>query len=220
MFKRNVSLLLVSCAALLVLCAPSSAFASGPQWTVTAYSAPTNLAPGSGAGGEEDLYRVDVQNTGGAPSDGETVTVSDLLPAGLTPAAVPASGVELESVTDTEEAKKASCVGLTCTYSGVVGVDNILELKIPVEVAAGPFTDSCALPAGAVGCVTNRVTVSGGGAPQASRETPTVVSSTSAAFGIAAGSTATALFDQSGRCAPRLDLDVEVQQRQLEAERG
>ncbi len=86
-----------------------------------------------------------------------------------------------------------SCVGLTCTYAGVVGIDDTLEVTIPVEASVGSFTDTCAVSAGAIGCLTNAVTVSGGGALEAGRETPTTISTAPAPFGIASGSTATAL---------------------------
>jgi uncharacterized repeat protein (TIGR01451 family) len=182
MFKRHASILLALCAAALVslfTAGPALAVVQSPQWTVTAYSVPTNFPPGPGG---SDLYRVHVQNTGDAPSDGSTVTVSDVLPTGLRAAAKPAVGVDWQSGT------AMSCSGLTCTYAGVVPIDDILELTIPVEVVAGAKETE-----------TNVVSVSGGGAPEAVRETPTRVSSAPAAFGIAPGSTAIVLSnDQAG----------------------
>ena len=62
----------------------------------------------------------------------------------------------------------------------------VFELEVPVQT-------------GGAGSETNIVTVSGGGAPEASKSTPTVIGSTPAAFGIAAGSANTALSsDQAG----------------------
>jgi uncharacterized repeat protein (TIGR01451 family) len=148
----------------------ASAAASNPQWTVTAFSEPTNLPPGG-----KGTYIVEVKNTGSAPSDGSQITVTDVLPSGLT-APAGASGSEFIS------GSAMSCVGLTCTYAGVIGVDDSLVLQIPVEVTSA-----------APSSVTNVVNVSGGGAPEASRTTPTAISSTSAPFGIATGSTSTAL---------------------------
>ncbi len=72
---------------------------------------------------------------------------------------------------------------MTCRYVGTIVPDDSLVITIPVEVPA----------AGAPASVTNLVSVTGGGAPEAVRETPTMISSTSAGFGIAPGSTATAL---------------------------
>jgi uncharacterized repeat protein (TIGR01451 family) len=187
MFNRHIFLLFASCVvALVLLYAPVSVLADtqSPQWTVTAFSSPTNFAATAGSTG---LYRVQVQNTGDTPSDGSTVTVSDVLPAGLKAAVQPVSGVDWRSGT------KMACTGMTCTYAGVVGVDDFLELKIPVEVQGG-----------AQSSVTNLVRVSGGGAAEAARETPTTISSTPAAFGIAVGSTATALSSTQAGAHPDL----------------
>ena len=51
---------------LFLLCFSATALAAetGPQWTVTGVSAPTNFTPGNASG--EDAYRVQVTNTGGA----------------------------------------------------------------------------------------------------------------------------------------------------------
>jgi uncharacterized repeat protein (TIGR01451 family) len=178
MLKRDASLLIAVCVlAAIGVVAPASALAlsqESPQWTVTAFSVPTHLPPGG-----KGFYRVYVQNTGGAPSDGSTVTVSDVLPPGLS-ASEPASGIDYFT------GAEMSCAGLTCTYAGpngVIGVDDTLELQIPVEV----------LPGAKEGTETNMVSVSGGGALEAARETPAAISSAPASFGIAPGSTATAL---------------------------
>ncbi len=192
MFDRHAYLFLSLCAAALVaLCAPGFASANpgsgltqSPQWTVTAFSGPTNLSPAPGSKG---LYRVQVQNTGGAPSNGSTITVTDVLPAGLQATSEPATGANFQTGTP------MSCAGLTCTYSGEVALDDFLELTIPVEVEEGaPLS------------VTNLVTVSGGGAPEASRETPTAISATPAAFGFAPGSTASALSSTQAGAHPDL----------------
>ncbi len=173
---------------MLALSAPglASAAVQSPQWTVTAYSAPTNLASDPGSKG---LYRVQVQNTGDAPSDGSTVTVSDVLPAGLRATLEPASGVDWQTGT------AMSCLGLTCTYAGVVPSDDILDVTIPVEVEEG-----------APASVTNLVSVSGGGAPGTARATPTAISSTPATFGFAPGSTAIALSNTQAGGHPDLTV--------------
>ena len=176
-------LLIAACVGMvMVLGAPTAAMAvtQSPEWTVTAWSAPTNFAPQPGTKG---LYRIYVQNTGGAPSDGSAVTITDALPAGLKTSGEPVQGLDFDTGT------AVSCTGLSCTYSGVVGIDQILEVNIPVEVAAGAKEDTEA----------NVVTVSGGGTPEVSRETPTTINSTPSPFGVAPGSTAMALStDQAG----------------------
>ncbi len=148
---------------------PALALTPTPKWTVTAFSEPTNLPPG-GTG----KYVIEVRNTGEAPSDGSEIVVEDTLPNGL----VAASGVSGE---DFVSGKAMSCTALTCTYAAAVGVDDSLSITVPVEAVGGSST------------VTNLVTVTGGGAPAATRETPTTISSTSAPFGIARGSGATTL---------------------------
>jgi uncharacterized repeat protein (TIGR01451 family) len=153
--------------------APGSALASleqSPQWMVTSRADPTYLPPG-GSG----VYKVEVKNTGGVASDGSQITIGDVLPAGLT-ANGNAEGSEFPGN------QEMQCSGLTCTYTGVILPGESLFVTIPVEVAAG-----------APSSVTNVVSVSGGGAPEATRETPTTISSGSAPFGIAPGSTGTSL---------------------------
>ena len=83
--RRLLGLVVCGVAGLLLAgVSPAVAVTGGlgtPQWTVTAVSTPTNFAPGDESG--DDLYRVIVENTGSAVSQG-TVTISDVLPAGLT----------------------------------------------------------------------------------------------------------------------------------------
>jgi uncharacterized repeat protein (TIGR01451 family) len=167
--------------------APALASEGGPQWTVTAVSAPTNFAPGDESG--DDAYRVTLTNTGGSSSDGTPVTIADTLPEGLTLDRQGATGFELKGGAGVggvpgygEEGTHLSCEGLTCTFSGVVIPQETLFVTIPVDVAAGEAET-----------VTNVVRVSGGGAPEASVSTPTAISSTKAGFGIAPGSTASAV---------------------------
>ena len=117
-----------------------------------------------------------MKNTGSAASDGSEIVVTDVLPGGVT-AAGSASGEDYVSQ------NAMSCMGVTCRYVGTIVPEDSLVITIPVEVPA----------AGAPASVTNLVSVTGGGAPEAVRETPTMISSTSAGFGIAPGSTATAL---------------------------
>jgi uncharacterized repeat protein (TIGR01451 family) len=178
--SRTASLtaLVALVAAVVAMLAPGSARAAAlsPQWAVTAVSEPTNLPPGG-----EGKYVIEVKNTGGTASNGSEIVISDLLPSGLS-AAGNASGYELLS------SAELSCVETTCRYSGNVVVDDTLVVTIPVHVSAS-----------APASVMNKVSVTGGGAPEAVRETPTTISAASAAFGIAPGSTATAISsDQAG----------------------
>jgi uncharacterized repeat protein (TIGR01451 family) len=176
----------------------SSAFAaeSGPHWTVTAVSAPTNFAPGDES--DDDSYRILVTNTGSADSDGTPVTISDALPHGLTLDRAGAEGYEPRGKTERRERGVAlSCVGLTCTFSGVVIPDETLVVTIPIDVE---LTEAAT--------VTNVVRVAGGGAPDASVSTPTTIGSTPAGFGIAAGSTSTGL--SSTQAGAHADLTTTI----------
>jgi uncharacterized repeat protein (TIGR01451 family) len=180
---RMAAALVVSLTGLLTFAtSPALAVESVPQWTVTAVSAPTNFKPGSVG---EDLYRVTIQNTGGANSNGEPVTITDELPDGLTLAS---SGVSARDVLaqykgEGEGSSKFKCQFLTCTYTGTVVPDDTLILTIPVNVAASP-PPSCEVAAEATSCVTNVARVSGGGAPDASLSTHTTIAEAPASFGI------------------------------------
>jgi hypothetical protein len=152
---------------------PALAVESAPQWTISAVSMPTNLPPEDSTSGE-NLYQVVITNSGAAATSG-TITVTDTLPTGLTAAGEASGQEQIKGVS-------LDCSGLQCTYSESVVPGDTLKLTIPVD------TDT-----GAPGSVTNLITVSGGGAPEASRSTPTQISSVPATFGIAPGSANTAL---------------------------
>ena len=170
---------------LLFVVSPALAVTGGPQWTVTAVSAPTNFVPGEESG--DDVYRVIVENTGGTASEG-TVTVTDVLPAGVTLDRAGVKGFVLSGhLREKELVTPLSCEGLTCAYEGTVVPEETLLVTIPVDVSASP-PSSCEVPAPATSCVTNVVRVSGGGAPDATMQTPTVIGSEHAPFGIASGS--------------------------------
>jgi hypothetical protein len=157
---------------LFVAAAPALAAESGPQWTVTGAARPTDFAPGSTA-----AYRISVTNTGSQPTDGSPVIISEELPVGLSLDPVGASGEVLAS-----HGQKLACIASSCTYSGVVAVDQTVVVSFPVDVSQG-----------APSSVTDVARANGGGAADASAEIPTQISETPAAFGIAPGSTATAL---------------------------
>ncbi len=191
MLKRLTPFLLAI--GVLVLSAPAAASAAetGPQWTVTSVSAPTNFTPGNMSG--EDAYEVTVTNTGGAASDGEPVTVSDVLPDGLTLAPAGASGVDQLANSHREASgAKFKCTFAACTFTGVVVPEDTLVLTFPVDVVSSE-----------PGSVTNVVRVAGGGAPDASVSAPTVISETPAGFGVAPGGGQHGVVELTGRCAPR-----------------
>jgi uncharacterized repeat protein (TIGR01451 family) len=203
MRRRGSTLQLAPLLLALVFASPASASeVQAPIWTVTAVSAPTNFTPGEESG--DDVYKVLVENTGGAESDGTPVTITDTLPEGLTLDPTHAKGYELTGHTeDRVNGVPLRCVGLTCTFSGRVIPEETLLVTIPVDVSA-TAVPSCEVPTTAVSCVTNVVRVSGGGAPDATIETPTVISREQAPFGIAAGSATTSL--SSSQAGAHTDL--------------
>ncbi len=199
--------LMVSLAGLLTFAAsPALAVESVPQWTVTAVSAATNFKPGSLG---EDLYRVTVQNTGGANSNGEPVTITDELPDGLTLAS---SGISARDVLafykgEGEGSSKFKCQFLACTYTGTVVPDDTLILTIPVNVAMSP-PPSCEVAVEATSCVTNVARVSGGGAPDASLSIRTTIAEAPASFGISEGGATTALSTTQAGAASDITTSI------------
>jgi hypothetical protein len=205
-----------------VLTGAGSAFAgeAGPQWSVSAVSRPTYLAPGGGAG--ENSFVVLVTNTGGVASSG-VVTVTDELPRGLTAGAgvsavdelgahSKAAGSDFSKDCEFDGEEENGVTKESCSYSGVVQPDDTLVLKFPVVVSATP-PDSCVagevvVPAGAAGCVTNVVRVSGGGGVSASMRTATVISAGHAGFGISPGGASTALSSAQAGAHPDLTVST------------
>ena len=213
---------------LLLLLVPASALAgeTGPQWTVTSVSLPTNFRPGGDVGG--DSYKVLVTNTGDAANTTvnakhETVpipvTITDQLPAGLTPAAG-ATGEDERAIANAEAGGRfgqdcgiGGAGSVSCTYGGVVPAGDVLVLSFPVTVAREPveLPESCreaGLPAGALSCVENVVRVAGGGAASAEMQTPTTISDTPAGFGVSAGGATSALSSVQAGAHPNLTVSV------------
>jgi hypothetical protein len=182
----TITAVLVSALAWLMVSAmvPAQASTGDPQWTVRSVSRPTNFKPGDNTG--QDVYVVNVMNTGGASSDGSPITVTDELPGGLSLDPVGASGLDdirAGVVGNTpEKGAKLVCVFGTCTYTGVVVPDDTLVVEFPVDVLVSESSS-----------LTNVVRVSGGGAPDATMETPTTISTEPAKFGISPGGATTAL---------------------------
>ena len=206
--SRERKIVLIAVAATLAILAFAAASASaettGPQWTVSSVSRPTNFAVGA----SENAYVVLVTNTGGSASVGP-VTVTDELPAGFAPLLSGIKAVDqlgaAESGTHPGYDFSKSCEatgsgGVSCTDDGAVAPDDTLVLTIPVSVAAG-----------ASASVTNVVRVSGGGAQAgAAMETPTDVYASEAEarretpFGVSVGGATTAL--SSARAGAHPDI--------------
>lgn len=130
--------------------------AQAPEWEMTSYSVPTNLPPET----KGELV-VNAVNVGGASTDGSTITLQDVLPAGLK--ATKISGYDTYAAGPIiypffiNPSARLSCEplpALVCTSESPVLPGDQLSLKVRVEAEAG-----------APASVVNQASVSGGGAP-------------------------------------------------------
>jgi hypothetical protein len=163
-----------------VLASSSSASAAtrAPGWEITSHSLPTVLPPG----GRGVLY-LDVVNVGAASTEeGRPVTVTDVLPEGLT--ASYAGGThhspQLWDCTGTKIVRCTSdfSFGPIPGGGGSPGVEpSVPDRRVAIEVQIAP---------GAASHLINTAAVSGGGAPSSASTTSELhISSTPAGFGIA-----------------------------------
>jgi uncharacterized repeat protein (TIGR01451 family) len=162
---------------------PGSAAAvpGAPIWKLAVGSAPTNFAPGSTPGGLSTFgkypkYNIVATNVGSVSTSG-TITVTDTLPEGLTAAEALMRGA----------APEASYIVTPCDISGQVVTctremesvrpGSYMQVSITVEVA------NDAAPS-----LNNEVSISGGGASEATASTTTTISPEIAEFGQLPGS--------------------------------
>ena len=128
------------------------------------------------------------------------ITISDVLPEGLTLGSAGASG---EDVLYTDVEHKAGgganfkCVLLSCTYTGVVVPDDTLIVRVPVDVSASAGSS-----------LRNVVRVAGGGALDASLSAPTTISEAPAGFGISLGGATTALSTTQAGAHPDITTSI------------
>ncbi|HWY17668.1 MAG TPA: hypothetical protein VNY27_03030 [Solirubrobacteraceae bacterium] len=177
-----VRLLLVTASVVvgLAAAAPAGAAADAPRWEIQSISQPTNFAPGDTSG--NDTYVLTAINIGNAATDGSDTTITDMLPSGLTATSVnlfapqTGPGFDLGSFLCTTTPVQCHYPGPFGGALGPIQPQRSLELIVHVSVdpnAAGP--------------VTNSVTMSGGGAPDASVSSTNEVSDSPAPFGIQDG---------------------------------
>jgi hypothetical protein len=172
MSKRKGSLAGALAAALLSVAALSPAAASAapaPVWKLSATSQPTNFIAGSSGRAH---YILTATNVGAATTGGE-ITITDTLPAGLSP-------VNPEPFSKDPASAKFSCTTLaqtvTCKGAGPVHSGYPVWADIPVDVSA---------PEGSV--LINTAEISGGGAALAKATTQTTVSAETPEFGFLGG---------------------------------
>jgi hypothetical protein len=148
--------------------------AASPAWSVESTASPSHLIPGDNTGA--DYYSVVLTNSGGAATDGSPITITDTLPPGVFLDSNPplSHAMDFKAVDDfgsqfpCKPGPPVTCVVTEALYPGQGVV-----LFLPVNVAAG-----------APSLVTNHVTVSGGGLPDASTSETTPVSLTPAGAGV------------------------------------
>jgi uncharacterized repeat protein (TIGR01451 family) len=148
--KKIRSILFVLCATMLLALAPSASAAAtpAPGWAIMGNNAPTVMMPGG-----EGAVQVYVENVGGAPATGGTVT--DTLPAGLTPTGEP-QVVWSEGSHCTLAGQVATCV-LSPEPTGAFQTSRrgpIINIGVKVDPTAS-------------GSVIDHASVAGGGAVQA-----------------------------------------------------
>jgi len=162
---------------------------SAPSWSINSLAVPTNFEPGG-----EGSYEVTVSNNGGAPADGNPLTITDTLPAGLT-----VEGVELPLLS----AGKQSDFGPSLCKTEVVGEAQVVTCTVPSELPGSKpallgvsealrMIVHVAVPGGASGPLINAAQIEGGGAPLASATSQNEASSKPALAGF-----------QEFRAAPR-----------------
>ena len=174
-----------------------------PQWKILSVSNPTNFNPPANKSAA-DVIMVSAVNVGGASTNGSPVTIADSLPAGLE--AVEAFGNNAYHNAIGRETEpgynEPETGGLACTFSAKAasctssepidpGDTLVVTIRVDVEPVLPPPSPLCEVPAGAVNCLLNNATVSGGGAVSASiggaGGSPIIISSQPAPYGVASG---------------------------------
>jgi hypothetical protein len=181
-FRLRLMLVLALAVASVLLGAAPAQAAPAPAWRLGAAAMPTNLAPGF----SEDSVWLVARNAGGAPTSG-SITLSDTLPAELTPTkavAIPSGGVVVCSVV-------APTVSCTTGEQFQPGETITVLISVQAQPLSTPDT------------VVNQASVEGGGAVTASAVTPFTISSTPASFDFLDGEAgfATPLNEDDGAAA-------------------
>ena len=124
-----------------------------------------------------DQYEVTVRNAGSEATDGAPVVFTDTLPKGVTLERVEVNKLEVNDSVS-ERGVVTDCAGpsaervVRCTYEGVVGPEQALQLFLYVIVNEG-----------VEGSLPNKAEVSGGGLPSLTSEASAPVGSTAPPFG-------------------------------------
>jgi hypothetical protein len=128
------------------------------------------------------ILTVQATNVGSGATDGSTITLSDVLPAGVTATAIAGSGAYKDFENFFGLVECSSPPAIVCKYNGALDPGDSVILRITLSVGSG-------LPS----TVGNEVKIGGGGIGSAEVETPLTVSATPAPFGVVPGSVVAAL---------------------------
>ena len=157
-----------------------AAAALAPRFQLATDAQPADLTPISANG--EDSYRIVLTNVGDAPTDSaEPLTIADTLPAGVTATRVDFySKAQVGGFLPSGDFGSTLCTTspLRCTYPGSSGRPSLPsgeELFMIVTLAVNRKEGSV---------LTNKVAVSGGGAPEATATSTATVSKSPAPFGV------------------------------------
>jgi uncharacterized repeat protein (TIGR01451 family) len=116
-----------------------------------------------------DSYTILVTNAGSRASDGSTITISDVLPEGVTATGIVGRDWSQNSI---GEPLVCTTVPLRCTDERPIAPDGTIEVTIEVEVGS------------ATGAVTNQVSVAGGGVAPTSIGVQNTIGVGTAPFGL------------------------------------
>ncbi len=175
--KSLLAALLLATAATATAATPAAAAAPAPVWSISSFASPSHFLPDDSTG--LGVYAITAANIGAAPTSG-TLTITDVLPPGLSadpdPVAQESLG-PLHAIDDRNNFLPSACLPgppVTCTITTPVRPGGRVYVFIPVDTAP---------PAVQGSTLTNQVSVSGGGAPDASATEQTPVDSDPAPFG-------------------------------------
>jgi hypothetical protein len=151
--------------------AAGAAAPATPHWKIMPHTSPTRFFPGDKSGSA--LYDVFVTNTGAAPTDGSPITITSELPTGLS-VNTSVNSPPFEAI-ESREGPYPCVVGppASCTLPNkVIYPGEIVLMWLPVNIDASVS-----------GIVNNHMTISGGGAAEASYDLKTLVSAEQPKFG-------------------------------------
>jgi len=163
---KTLALAAIAALALTASAAPASA-APAPAWSIHSLAVPSAFVAGDSSG--TYFYEVFIQNTGGAATNGEELTLTDTLPAGLL-----VSDVTLPLREGGEMVDKAATQCETTTVAEVATVTCVIPEELPGSKPAllAPTEEvrlvvHVEVPSGASGTLTNIARIEGGGADPA-----------------------------------------------------